>query len=217
MGRMWACAAAAAATASITAVAFADQATPAEGVTPNDARVELKPDLTATSFSAQNGYFFATMSKYAYQPEDNLAELLKGMEGCKGLEEHYQFFQSGPAGRGDSLLEIARERIQDTEGFIAANDDVLLLVFRGTSELIDWLTNFRGLPRVVPTTWNVEREGSSIHRGFDDAVNSVWEPIHEKIKELYGDGTGRSCTSRATLSEAPLPPSPLPGWCSRTT
>ncbi|CAN0532113.1 unnamed protein product, partial [Scytosiphon promiscuus] len=31
--------------------------------------------------------------------------------------------------------------IQDTEAFVVANDDVILVVFRGTSELTDWITN----------------------------------------------------------------------------
>lgn len=28
-------------------------------------------------------------------------------------------------------------------------------------------------------------------QGFDDAVSLMWEPMHKKIKELYGDGKGR--------------------------
>lgn len=45
---------------------------------------------------------------------------------------------------------------------MAANDDVLLLVFRGTKERVDWLTNLRGVPRAV--TWCPDGEGCSIHR-----------------------------------------------------
>lgn len=69
--------------------------------------------------------------------------------------------QSGP-GKGDGILETARDLIQDTEGFVAANDDVLLVVFRGTSEAVDWLTNLRGIPRGV--AWCPDRERCSIHR-----------------------------------------------------
>eukprot|EP00752_Nemacystus_decipiens_P010362 g9232.t1 len=198
MGRkIWACAAAAAATASIT-VAYAEQASPAGGAA-NDAKlaydaserdmtVHLKPDLKATSFSPQNGYFFANMSELAYKSPEEVESTLAEMEDCKGLQDNFQWFQSGP-GKGETILENVRDFIQDTECFVAANDDVLLLVFRGTSERMDWLTNLRGAPRAV--TWCPKEERCSIHRGFDDAVSLMWEPIHEKIKELHGDGKGR--------------------------
>eukprot|EP00903_Cladosiphon_okamuranus_P008420 g8094.t1 len=185
--RVWAFAVAAAATASIT-VALRDQASPEGGKDTNDTKVYLKPDLDATAFSAQNGYFFANMSKLAYQDEHNIKKTLEEMEDCKGLHEHFQFHESGP-GQGEGFFEGIRDMIQDTQGFIAANDDVILVVFRGTQEIIDWVTNLRGAPRGVD--WCSPRDGCSIHRGFDDAMNSMWEPMHKQIKELYGDGKGR--------------------------
>lgn len=71
--------------------------------------------------------------------------------------------QSGQ-GKGETFLETVRDLIQDTEGFVAANDDVLLVVFRGTSEPVDWLTNLRGVPRGVPDAWGLDGEGCSVHR-----------------------------------------------------
>eukprot|EP00903_Cladosiphon_okamuranus_P008421 g8095.t1 len=218
-GRMWACAAAAAATASIT-VAFADQAPPAGRSVTDDAKdtfdarkrdkkVYLKPDLDATAFSAQNGYFFANMSKLAYQDEHNIKKTLEEMEDCKGLHEHFQFHESKKGRKHDFLeklkdlikdtdgffqelkdvFEGVRDLVQDTECFVAANDDVILVVFRGTSEPEDWLTNVRGAPRGI--AWCSDSEGCTIHRGFDDAVGLMWEPLHKQIMELYGDGKGR--------------------------
>ena len=54
-------------------------------------------------------------------------------------------------------------QVHDTEGFVAANDDIVLVVFRGTSEGKDWITNLRGIPFGVPDTWNVPK-GCSMHR-----------------------------------------------------
>ncbi|CAN0480582.1 unnamed protein product, partial [Scytosiphon promiscuus] len=33
--------------------------------------------------------------------------------------------------------------VEDTEAFVAANDSMILVVFRGTSEGADWVTNLK--------------------------------------------------------------------------
>ena len=38
--------------------------------------------------------------------------------------------------------------IEDTEAFVAANDNIILVVFRGTSEGSDWITNLRCISRL---------------------------------------------------------------------
>lgn len=60
---------------------------------------------------------------------------------------------------GKSILDA----IQDTEAFVAANDDMIAVVFRGTKELTDWTTNLKFALRSVPDEWNVE-EGCDMHR-----------------------------------------------------
>lgn len=61
---------------------------------------------------------------------------------------------------GESVLDA----IQDTEAFVAANDDILLLVFRGTKELTDWTTNLKLFPRPAPRGWHIQEEGCDMHR-----------------------------------------------------
>ena len=51
----------------------------------DDEQVEMKPDLAATTFSAQNAYFFANLSKIAYKPEQEARGLVKGNSTCEGL------------------------------------------------------------------------------------------------------------------------------------
>lgn len=54
--------------------------------------------------------------------------------------------------------------IEDTEGFIAASDDIVMVVFRGTfggTEENDWPTNLKAVPRDVPESWDVE--GGAVH------------------------------------------------------
>lgn len=84
-------------------------------------------------------------------------------------------------------MEGVRDMIQDTESFVAANDDVILVVFRGTSEILDWVTNLRGAPRGV--TWcPVGEKGCSIHRVSDQhAFDTKYSVIQHKFVEfLFG-------------------------------
>ena len=53
--------------------------------------------------------------------------------------------------------------IEDTEAFVAANDNIILVVFRGTSEGSDWITNLRCISRRVPEEWGLVGEGCDLH------------------------------------------------------
>lgn len=56
------------------------------------------------------------------------------------------------------------DAIQDTEAFVAANDDMIVVVFRGTSELTDWATNLKFTTRNVSAAWGLdEEEDSDVH------------------------------------------------------
>ena len=55
------------------------------------------------------------------------------------------------------------DKIEDTEAFVVANDDMILVVFRGTSETKDWLTNLKFATRRVPPEWGLDGEGCDIH------------------------------------------------------
>ena len=45
----------------------------------------MKPDLIAKTFSTQNAFFFAVLSKIAYETEDEARRLLVGSPACSGL------------------------------------------------------------------------------------------------------------------------------------
>lgn len=55
------------------------------------------------------------------------------------------------------------DAVEDTEAFVAANDDVVMAVFRGTMELTDWTTNLDFLPTRVPESWGLTGEGCDVH------------------------------------------------------
>lgn len=45
----------------------------------------MKPDLETAKFSAQNAYFFASLCKIAYKPEQEAKGLMKGNSTYEGL------------------------------------------------------------------------------------------------------------------------------------
>lgn len=61
---------------------------------------------------------------------------------------------------GKSLFDA----IHDTEAFVTANDEVILVVFRGTSELTDWVTNLSFRPRNIPAAWGFGAEDCDVHQ-----------------------------------------------------
>src|SRR5262245_37408462 len=59
--------------------------------------------------------------------------------------------------------------VGDTQGFIAAANDVLLIAFRGSESLGDWIGNLDVLP--------VDRGYAHVHGGFAAAFDFVQVPI----------------------------------------
>ena len=55
------------------------------------------------------------------------------------------------------------DAIQDTEAFVAANDESIMVVFRGTQEITDWATNLSFFPRQVSADWGLTGEGCDVH------------------------------------------------------
>lgn len=66
----------------------------------------------------------------------------------------------------------------DTQGFVAATDDVVLISFRGSESLGDWIGNLD-----IPM---VDRTYGHVHRGFLTAFELVTEPI---LQALAANGT----------------------------
>ena len=64
----------------------------------------------------------------------------------------------------DVASASAFDAIHDTEAFVAANDYVIMAVFRGSKGGRDWLTNLSILPRDIPREWNLDTEDGDLHR-----------------------------------------------------
>ncbi|CAN0420449.1 unnamed protein product, partial [Ascophyllum nodosum] len=77
------------------------------------------------------------------------------------------------------------DAVQDTEAYLVANDDVIIVVFRGTREPADWATNLKIFTRDTLTHFGL----SFLRQGFDDGVNTVWVGcgMRDMIKSLYNE------------------------------
>ncbi len=68
----------------------------------------------------------------------------------------------------------------ETQGFVTANADHLVVAFRGTDQVRDWLTNI---------TARMEAGfGGKVHAGFAAALDSVWADVEEHLSSLRDNG-----------------------------
>lgn len=64
-------------------------------------------------------------------------------------------------------FEIVRGHDIDTQGYVAINNTHILVAFRGSESLPDWLTNFQAVKD--PGPW----KNTEVHEGFQDAFMAV--------------------------------------------
>jgi len=77
----------------------------------------------------------------------------------------------------ETTLVFASRPALDTFGFVAANEAHLVLAFRGTDEPLDWTTNLSA--RMV--SW----DQGLVHKGFADALESVWSQVEDYVGQLH--------------------------------
>ena len=106
-----------------------------------------------TTWTANNALQCALLSQLAYSEPTAIIDhcLANGYKECNFFEVH------------------------DTQGFVASNDDVTVLAFRGTEPncLRDWLTD----AEIAFTT----DFGGLVHTGFLRALDAVWDEFEQHI------------------------------------
>jgi endonuclease G len=111
--------------------------------------------LRTDHFDWSTSLSLATASKIAYERQDILADVVVGDWG---------FHRHVALNRGD------------TQGFIAIAGDVVLIAFRGTESIGDWLGNIDVLPTARPY--------GSVHRGFLNAYLLVEQEVLAAIQQI---------------------------------
>lgn len=105
----------------------------------------------ATEFSPNNSYWLAWCSRLAYQTEETIKEKLKS-------QDMY-------------LVDFFNE--QNTQAFICADDDKLIISVRGTDGLADAMTNIN--------VDLVDGVGGRVHDGFNTSASRLWKSVMEVI------------------------------------
>jgi triacylglycerol lipase len=135
----------------------------------------------ATKYDPHNALWIGKAAALAYQ---DAAAVQAGLPGLK--------------------VQCVSNPATDTEGFVAGSDAFILVAFRGTQaeELEDWLTDLDAVP--------VDGPVGEVHKGFYDALSSVWNDLVAALQGMRQDGqplwiTGHSLgAALATLAAARL-------------
>jgi triacylglycerol lipase len=112
----------------------------------------------ATQYSLNNARLLGQAATMAYRDES----VIQSWAIANGFEaKSVQCFSQ----RTQSLAELC-----DTQGFIAENDLIVILAFRGTEpkQIIDWLSD----AQVCQAAWGTS--GAKVHDGFAKALGAVW-------------------------------------------
>ena len=134
----------------------------------NSQKIDLaktfNPD--AQGFSAANMAYLAHCAQAIYKPDSECTEAIAAIDS--ELAKNIRFFNSRQTG---------------TEGFIAGDDEKIIIAFRGTSDRQDWLTD----AATIQKSWSSVTNIGKVHSGFFQSLNSVWSVVMEHLKELQTD------------------------------
>ncbi len=119
-------------------------------------------NTNATEFSIENALFLAQFSKLSYSSE---AEIKIALQLENDNTTKLSFISSKNAGF-------------DTEVVIIADENAVMIIFRGTeiNSVEDWISNVDN--RLFPIF------AGNVHQGFWEALGQVWEQINENLATL---------------------------------
>ncbi|MDF3057861.1 MAG: putative lipase [Rariglobus sp.] len=137
--------------------------------------LEIGHDLAApaTGFNSRKAYWLARASAAAYSPKQEIEALVK--DTWKFHEFHY-FDKQG------------------TQGFCAADDQIVLIAFRGTelADLNDVLADVNVRLVMLTLADYANAPSRRVHQGFHDALGLVWGDLSAKIMEWTAERPGRA-------------------------
>ncbi len=134
---------------------------------------------TAASVNIGNAYWLAKAAALAYETNP---QSIRDTVASWGLSAH--------------VFESDKEEVKkhwqwkgvlpevDTQGFVAADDNAIIVAFRGTEPTTpaDVITDLKF--KLVDAG---RGEAGMVHRGFKDALDAVWDDVEAKIRELGGN------------------------------
>ena len=121
---------------------------------------KLQFNFKTRSFNLNNALLLAKASKAVYESGDS---------ACSRMRSAWNFQQ---------FRYIEQH---DTQCFAAADEQSVILAFRGTSSIEDWMTNVK--IQKVPGPLGDTR----VHKGFYKALDCVWDQTADTVDEFQAD------------------------------
>src|SRR5215471_9948170 len=112
-------------------------------------------DPQATALSLPNARVLGQAAAVSYEDAKTCEQWARG----QGFDQDFTFFSSNGV-----------TRHSDTQGFVAQNDQAILVAFRGTqpNQPVDWMSDFEASHE----TWG--HPVGKVHKGFYEALRAVW-------------------------------------------
>ncbi len=137
----------------------------------------FEPDPESPSWA--NTYLLAIAAGNAYRGR------VKDFEG-DGYAEKFQHLYTPLGLTVDAFIESSEDGGTGTQALVVSNEVIVLVIFCGSeghdsaAAMRDWLTDAK--------IWPLEVDGRRIHRGFHQALESVWSDLDAAVQEsLDGD------------------------------
>ena len=154
-----------------------------------------------------NSFKFILSAKY--QPENALILAALARLAYQGEEEIRQQVASWGFSEFSFITTPTPIEAYDTQAFIMANSDLVIVTFRGTESRTDWKNNLDFVLSEGYGGRGDELQGR-VHRGFSQALDSVWGQVKRIINQFQNQGqtlwiTGHSLgAALATLAVSRL-------------
>ena len=132
-----------------------------------------------TRFSAVNAEALAVAATIAYEADNTKAQ--RRAEKELGLDQFFEPFEH-------------HNFVIDTEGFVAASKQHVILAFRGTEpgKIKDWATDALAAPSAFRWFFELAPDVGNVHSGFANSLRDSWAESIRKLLKKAGAGTRRT-------------------------
>jgi len=121
-------------------------------------------ETSSTRYHGQNALALARISKLAYKNNATMEQVLMAKLGFR----YFRVFSA-----------------QGTEAYLMADDEKMILTFRGSDQIQDWLNN-------VDMDLVGGPMGGKVHEGFIQMLHYVWRDLQVAIRELKAEAAAQN-------------------------
>ena len=133
--------------------------------------MSLLIESSTTTYRPANALWMARIAKYAYKSADNGAATLANTQAPDTKSVLTSLRADDP--EFEQVIALSN---RNSQGLVVQHRDCIVLAFRGSDELADWLDSF-----------NARAEGHAlgrVHRGFHAALMDIWPAMEAAVAEI---------------------------------